>query len=156
MLDQRIDRPRGRPPDQPWSRQNGPPVNHRAQPIVVAYNRTPRGDAPASASEHTERIPVVPNVNVTYAEMQSAATRLNAGENQINGDLTNLQNMINQLVQGGYVTDTSSKQFEQSYTEFTQGARKMMDGLNGMASYLNAAAKAFQETDTQLAAALKK
>ena len=54
------------------------------------------------------------------------------------------------------MTDTSSKQFEQSYTEFTQGARKMMDGLNGMASYLNAAAKAFHETDTQLAAALKK
>jgi WXG100 family type VII secretion target len=105
---------------------------------------------------HRERIPVVPNVNVTYADMQSAATRLNAGEHQINGDLTNLQNMINQLVQGGYVTDTSSKQFEQSYTEFTQGARKMMDGLNGMAQYLNAAAKAFHETDTQLAAALKK
>ena len=98
----------------------------------------------------------MPNVNVTYADMQSAATRLTAGGHQISGDLTNLQNMINQLVQGGYVTDSSSKQFEQSYTEFTQGARKMMDGLNGMAQYLNAAAKAFHETDTQLAAALKK
>ena len=134
---------------------NGPPVNHRAQPIVVAYNR-PRGGTHRPPPPNTERIPVVPNVNVTYADMQSAATRLNSGEQQINGDLTNLQNMINQLVQGGYVTDTSSKQFEQSYTEFTQGARKMMDGLNGMASYLNAAAKAFHETDTQLAAALKK
>ena len=109
-----------------------------------------------NSREHYERIPVVPNVNVTYADMQSAATRLNAGEHQINGDLTNLQNMINQLVQGGYVTDSSSKQFEQSYTEFTQGARKMMEGLNGMGQYLNAAAKAFHETDTQLAAALKK
>ena len=75
----------------------------------------------------------MPNVNVTYAEMQGAATRLTAGEHQINGDLTKLQTMINQLVQGGYVTDTSSKQFEQSYTEFTQGANKMMEGLNGMA-----------------------
>jgi len=136
---------------------NGPPVNHRAQPIVVAYNR-PRGGTHRQppGTHRTEGIPVVANVNVTYAEMQSAATRLNAGEKQINGDLTNLQNMINQLVQGGYVTDTSSKQFEQSYTEFTQGANKMMDGLNGMAQYLNAAAKAFHETDTQLAAALKK
>ena len=98
----------------------------------------------------------MPNVNVTYHEMQSAATKLNGGEKQINGDLTSLQTMINQLVQGGYVTDTSSKQFEQSYTQFTQGANKMMEGLNGMAQYLNAAAKAFHETDTQLAAALKK
>lgn len=96
------------------------------------------------------------NVNVTYADMQAAANRLNAGEQQINGDLTNLQNMINNLVQSGYITDASSKQFEQSYTEFTSGARKMMNGLQGMAQYLNAAAKAFHETDTQLAAALNK
>lgn len=96
------------------------------------------------------------NVNVTYADMQAAANRLNAGEQQMNSDLTNLQNMISNLVQSGYVTDTSSKQFEQSYTEFTQGARKMMHGLQGMAQYLNAAAKAFHETDTQLASALKK
>jgi WXG100 family type VII secretion target len=98
----------------------------------------------------------VANVNVTYADMQAAANRLSAGESQINGDLTNLQNMINNLVQSGYVTDSSSKKFEQSYAEFTQGARKMMDGLNGMAQYLNAAAKAFHETDSQLSAALNK
>jgi WXG100 family type VII secretion target len=98
----------------------------------------------------------VPNVNVTYHEMQGAATKLNGGEKQITGDLNSLQTMINGLVQGGYVTDSSSKQFEQSYTEFTTGARKMMEGLNGMAAYLNAAVKAFHETDTQLAAALKK
>ena len=96
------------------------------------------------------------NVNVTYGEMQTAANRLNAGEQQMNSDLTNLQNMINNLVQSGYVTDTSSKQFEQSYTEFTQGARKMMAGLQGMAHYLDSAAKAFQDTDTHLANALHK
>lgn len=96
------------------------------------------------------------NVNVTYAEMQAAANRLNAGEQQMNGDLTNLQNMINNLVQSGYITDASSKRFEQSYTEFTKGARQMMQGLQGMAQYLDAAAKAFHETDTQLAASLNK
>ena len=96
------------------------------------------------------------NVHVTYAEMQSAATRLASGKEQISGDLAGLQTMINQLVAAGYVTDTSSKAFEQSYSEFTQGASKMMEGLTGMASYLNSAATAFQETDTQLAAALKK
>jgi hypothetical protein len=31
----------------------------------------------------------------------------------------------------------------------------MIAGLNGMGQYLDAAAKAFQETDTQLASALK-
>jgi len=98
----------------------------------------------------------VPNVNVTYAEMQGAATQLTSGEHQIKGDLTKLQTMINQLVQGGYVTDTSSKHFQDSYTQFTSGATRMIQGLNGMAQYLDAAVKAFGDTDAQLAAALRK
>jgi WXG100 family type VII secretion target len=97
----------------------------------------------------------VPNVNVTYADMQSAANQLRAGENQIEGDLAKLKKLVDNLVASGYVTDTSSKQFETSYTEFNTGATKMIQGLNGMGQYLDAAAKAFHETDTQLAAALK-
>lgn len=95
------------------------------------------------------------NVNVTYAEMQSAANQLRSGEAQIEGDLAKLKKLIDNLVASGYVTDTSSKQFETSYTEFNTGATKMIQGLNGMAQYLDAAAKAFHETDTQLASALK-
>lgn len=97
----------------------------------------------------------MPNVNVTYAEMQSAARQLQAGEQQIEADLTRLKHLVDQLVAGGYVTDTSSKQFEASYTQFHSGASKMIQGLNGMGQYLDAAVKAFHETDTQLASALK-
>ena len=95
------------------------------------------------------------NVNVTYADMQSAANQLRSGESQIEGDLAKLKKLIDNLVASGYVTDASSKQFEASYTEFNTGATKMIQGLTGMGQYLNAAAKAFAETDTQLAAALK-
>ena len=95
------------------------------------------------------------NVNVTYAEMQSAANQLRAGESQIEGDLAKLKKLVDNLVAGGYVTDTSSKQFEASYTEFNTGATKMIQGLNGMGQYLDSAAKAFHETDAQLASALK-
>jgi len=97
----------------------------------------------------------VANVNVTYADMQSAANQLRAGENQIEGDLAKLKKLVDNLVASGYVTDTSSKQFESSYTEFNTGATKVIQGLSGMSQYLDAAAKAFHETDTQLAAALK-
>jgi WXG100 family type VII secretion target len=97
----------------------------------------------------------VPNVNVTYAEMQSAARQLQAGEQTIEGDLTRLKRLVDNLVAGGYVTDASSKQFEASYTQFSTGATKMVQGLNGMGQYLDAAVKAFTETDTQLAASLK-
>lgn len=95
------------------------------------------------------------NVNVTYADMQSAANQLRSGEQQIEADLAKLKKLIDNLVASGYVTDTSSKQFEASYTEFNTGATKMIQGLNGMSQYLDSAAKAFHETDAQLAAALK-
>jgi len=97
----------------------------------------------------------VANVNVTYADMQSAANQLRSGESQIEGDLAKLKKLIDNLVASGYVTDASSKQFEASYTEFNTGATKMIQGLNGMGQYLDSAAKAFHETDAQLAAALK-
>jgi WXG100 family type VII secretion target len=99
--------------------------------------------------------PVVPNVNVTYGEMQSAARQLQAGEQTIEGDLAKLKRLVDNLVAGGYVTDASSRQFEASYTQFSTGATKMVQGLNGMGQYLDAAVKAFTETDTQLAASLK-
>jgi WXG100 family type VII secretion target len=97
----------------------------------------------------------MPNVNVTYAEMQSAARQLQAGEQTIESDLSKLKRLVDNLVAGGYVTDASSKQFEASYTQFNTGATKMVQGLNGMSQYLDAAVKAFTETDTQLAASLR-
>ena len=97
----------------------------------------------------------MPNLNVTYAEMQSAASQLKAGEQQIEGDLTRLKHLIDNLVASGYVTDSSSKHFEASYAEFSTGATKLIQGLTGMGQYLDTAANAFQETDTQLAASLK-
>jgi WXG100 family type VII secretion target len=87
--------------------------------------------------------------------MEAAAKQLQAGEAQIEGDLSRLKKLIDNLVASGYITDASSKQFEASYTEFNTGATKMIQGLNGMGQYLDAAAKAFRETDTQLASALK-
>jgi WXG100 family type VII secretion target len=97
----------------------------------------------------------VPNVNVTYADMQSAANQLKAGEQQIAGDLARLKSLIDNLVASGYVTDSSSRRFEASYAEFNTGATKMIEGLTGMGQYLDTAARAFQETDAQLAASLK-
>ena len=97
----------------------------------------------------------MPNVNVTYAEMQAAARQLQAGEQTIEGDLARLKHLVDNLVAGGYVTDSSSRHFEASYTQLHTGASKMIQGLTGMGRYLDAAVKAFHDTDTQLAASLK-
>lgn len=98
----------------------------------------------------------MPNVNVTYEEMRSAAKRLDAGREEINAKLSELQKLVNSLVNGGYVTDTSSKSFEDSYQHFTTGASRTMEGLTGMSNYLNAAADTFQRADHDLATQLNK
>jgi WXG100 family type VII secretion target len=94
------------------------------------------------------------NVNVTYQQMEDAAGRLLNGRTEIDGMLGQLQNLVNQLVADGYVTDSSSKTFQASYEEFTQGAKRMIEGLDGMGQYLNQAAATFRDADTQLAGAL--
>jgi WXG100 family type VII secretion target len=66
------------------------------------------------------------------------------------GGLGQLKSQVKHLVTAGYVTDASSKQFEASYEEFDKGARQVIDGLDGMNSYLHSAADAFQQTDQQL------
>ena len=95
------------------------------------------------------------NVNVTYQEMRDAATKLTNGKEEIIAKLSELKNMVNGLVNGGYVTDASSKQFDQSYTEFNDGASKMIEGLEGMGKYLTTAADTFQQADDELANALR-
>jgi WXG100 family type VII secretion target len=87
--------------------------------------------------------------------MESAAKQLTSGHEEITTRLTSLKTMVDGLVQNGYVTDSSSKAFESSYQEFNKGITQTLDGLHGMSSYLSAAAKAFGDTDTQLANALK-
>ncbi|SDS66466.1 WXG100 family type VII secretion target [Actinoplanes derwentensis] len=95
------------------------------------------------------------NVNVTYQEMRDASNKLNSGREEILTKLSELKNLVNNLVNGGYVTDSSSKQFDQSYTEFNEGATKVIGGLEGMGKYLTAAADTFQQADDELAKALR-
>lgn len=96
------------------------------------------------------------NVNVTYEEMRTASNKLNGGKDDILSRLSDLKSMINSLVNEGYVTDKSSKKFDENYTEFNDGATKMAEGLEGLASYLDAAADAFEQADTDLASAINK
>ena len=95
-------------------------------------------------------------LKVSYAEMQAAAGRLTAGQATIEGELAGLQGVIDNLVQEGFTTDSAGPAFEGAYTEFTTGVKQVLEGLTGMAKYLNAAAQTFSDADSQLASALKK
>lgn len=95
------------------------------------------------------------NVNVTYQEMESQADKLVSARQEIDSYLTNLKGQVDGLVAGGFVTDTASGAFQTSYDEFTKGAQKTIEGLEGMAQYLKKAAETFQNVDSELGSALK-
>lgn len=94
------------------------------------------------------------NVNVTYQEMQDQATKLNNARIDIESQLSTLKSQVESLVAGGFVTDSASGAFRGAYDEFSTGVSKTIEGLDGMATYLNKAAQTFQDVDTQLASAL--
>ena len=96
------------------------------------------------------------NLNVTYDQMHSAATRLRNGHQDLESQLNELRSLVQQLVQNGFTTSRASGAFDSSYQEFTQGATRTVKGIDGMADYLNKAAQALQETDEQLARAAGK
>ena len=55
----------------------------------------------------------------------------------------------------GFVTDAASGAFHDSYTQFTTGATQAVSGIQGLSDYLNKAADALQNTDQELANAIK-
>ena len=88
--------------------------------------------------------------------MQSAATRLRNGQKDLESKLNELRSLVQQLVQNGFTTSRASGAFDSSYQEFTQGATRTVQGIDGMADYLNKAAQALQQTDEELARAAGK
>ena len=91
------------------------------------------------------------NMNVTYGEMTDAANRLISGKDDITAKLHELQALVNNLVNGGFVTDTASGAFHTSYEQFTKGTTDAVNGLDGMSQFLTKAADTLQNVDQQLA-----
>ncbi|HWK21237.1 MAG TPA: WXG100 family type VII secretion target [Microbacteriaceae bacterium] len=94
----------------------------------------------------------MPNLNVTYEQMQTAAGQLRAGQVDLETRLGELRALVTQLVQDGFTTSAASGAFDVAYEQFTAGARTTIGGIESMAQFLTSAASALQSTDEQLAA----
>jgi len=91
------------------------------------------------------------DTNISYAEIQAAATQLTTGESQINETLMSLQTVIENLITNGFTTDTASGVFQSAYQEFTAGIRGVIAGLTEMSSFLNSVAASYQDMDQSIA-----
>ena len=90
------------------------------------------------------------DVSVGYEGMDSAASQLQQGQEEMTEQLGSLRSMIDSLVNGSFRTQLASPRFQESYEEWSQGAQQMLEGLQGMSSFLNQAVGGFQDLDSQL------
>ncbi len=95
------------------------------------------------------------NMNVTYDELRNTAGQLRVGQGTLTDTLSQLQTVVANLTASGFVTDQASGAFNQSYDEFTQGTTRAVEGIEGMAQFLEAAAATLGDVDSQLAAGIR-
>ncbi|KAA1421746.1 WXG100 family type VII secretion target [Nocardioides humilatus] len=95
------------------------------------------------------------NVSVSYQDLEAKAREFRNHQTEIEGQLTTLKGKVDQLVSGGFVTDAASGQFQASYDELKRGLSSALEGLDGLATYLEKAAETFRNVDDELARALR-
>lgn len=91
------------------------------------------------------------NLNVTYDQLEQAASRLRSGQEELEHTLMRLRGLVADLVTNGFTTTKASGAFEQTSEEFTVGAKQAVSGLQGMANFLTGASQTLRNTDEELA-----
>jgi WXG100 family type VII secretion target len=94
------------------------------------------------------------NILVSYQDLQSSASALQSGQQEVEAQLARLKTIIDNLVASGFVTDLASTKFHQSYEQWNSGARNVIAGLEGMSSFLRTAMSQHQQLDQQLSSAV--
>ncbi|HVV75116.1 MAG TPA: WXG100 family type VII secretion target [Mycobacteriales bacterium] len=95
------------------------------------------------------------DLNVTYADLNDTAGKLRAGQQDMDQQLSSLGSQVQNLVSSGFQTDHASGAFHDTFTQFQTNLKQAIDALDSLASYLEQAAKAMEDTDTQLASAIQ-
>ncbi|GGN85851.1 type VII secretion protein [Streptomyces albiflavescens] len=95
------------------------------------------------------------DADITYEKMRHAAKRLGHEKEKMEDKLHGLDSYIDDLVAHGYTTTKGSGAFDDSFKEFTKGMKDTLEGLKGMAKFLEDAAKAYEDLDDQLAKGVK-
>jgi WXG100 family type VII secretion target len=96
----------------------------------------------------------VTDISVSYEEMRSSAARLDQGKENIEQQLESLSQMINQLVDTSFRTQSASPKFRASYEQWNSGAKNAVAGLTGMSAFLRQAVQGHQDLDSSLSSGL--
>jgi uncharacterized protein YukE len=98
----------------------------------------------------------VPDVTLSYSEMQQVKSVFERDAQQMETALRNLMKLVNQLTSGPFKTDKASPAFMQAYQNIDKGGLQVMQGIEGLGKFLGAAVQGAQQLDQQLAQQLSK
>jgi WXG100 family type VII secretion target len=94
------------------------------------------------------------NIQVDYESVRSTATAMGRAQTDMEGQLTSLKTLIDNLVTSGFITDQASGRFHQAYTDWDTGTRQAITGLAGMSKFLSDAITQHQQLDSTLSQAI--
>ena len=91
------------------------------------------------------------NIRVSYGEIETAASQLGAGRDEITQKLQSMQVQIQNLVSSGFVTDQASGKFNDAYMKYTTSANTLISQLEEIQQFLIATANAMRDLDAHIA-----
>jgi uncharacterized protein YukE len=69
--------------------------------------------------------------------------------------LKSVEKGVEELVSNGFTTQKASGAYDDAMKDFTKGAAKTIQGLDGLSKFLTNAKKAYEDLDDQLAKGVK-
>lgn len=91
------------------------------------------------------------DINVGYEGLQQTVTQLRSGKEEVKQKLDQLKSQVDQLTSGEFKTQVASQKFNESYTQFTTGAKNTIEGITEIEQYLNNVIQQHQQLDQSLA-----
>lgn len=88
-------------------------------------------------------------VHVEHDALATQAQRLATDKNDLEAKLTQIKTQIQELVSGGFVTESASESFREAQERWDTAARACVGELEVMAQYLGKASAAFKDIDSQ-------
>jgi WXG100 family type VII secretion target len=95
------------------------------------------------------------DMDVTYDDMRNAGEHLTTQHGELEDKLNTLKDYIRNLTEDGYVTSASSEAFNETFSDFTDGAKQTLEAMTGLASFLTDTADSLEEQDQERASAVR-
>jgi WXG100 family type VII secretion target len=94
------------------------------------------------------------SINVSYEELNSAVSSIESSRDNIYNELDALRNRIQELTTSGFVTEKTSGAFNEAYNNYSEGAKKTVQGMDDVIAFLKKVEETLRETDAALASSL--